>query len=272
MGSLMRLLNLTVHRLKSPGLTFKKTRWALLAFALAGHALVQAQTAAPATVAPPPAPLATASQANPKPAVVGKPGATTAIKTAAPIAAASADTKPLWKELTAVQQAALKPLAANWTTIDEAQKRKWIALSNNYATLPPAEQQIMHSRMAEWASLSQQQRSQARLNFAESNKLAPKEKAEKSASKAANWEAYQALSPAEKQKLADKAAPKPAGAAMAIKPPAPEKLATVPSTRLSPKPNEQGNKLPAIDGNALQPKAAGLPDVPVAPGPVNPKN
>ncbi len=178
----------------------------------------------------------------------------------------------MWKVLTPQQQTSLKPLAANWSTIEEAQKRKWIALSNNYATLPAPEQQKMHSRMAEWASLSQQQRTQARLNFAESNKLAPKEKAEKAASKAANWEAYQALSPEDKQKLAAKAAPKPAGAAMAIKPSTPEKLATVPSTRLSPKPNEQAKKLSAFDGNALQPKAAGVPDVPVAPDSVNPKN
>ena len=125
----------------------------------------------------------------------------------------------------------------------------------------------MHSRMAEWTSLSKQQRDQARLNFAESNKLAPKEKAAKTASKAADWEAYQALSPEEKQKLAAKSAPKPAGAAvLAVKPLPPEKLATVPSTRLSPKPNDRVSKLSAVDSNALQPKAPGAADVPGAPG------
>ncbi len=120
----------------------------------------------------------------------------------------------------------------------------------------------MHSRMAEWASLSQQQRTQARMNFAESNKLVPKEKAEKTATKTATWEAYQALSPEEKQKLAAKAAPKPAGAAMAIKPPLPAQLATVPATRNSPKGDERGNKSSAAEGNALQPKAAGATDIP----------
>ena len=228
--------------------------------ALTGGLVAQAQTTAPIGAQPPAKPpVQTPVQGAVKPPTIAK--------TATPITGAMVETKPLWRDLTPAQQASLKPLGANWSTIEEAQKRKWIALSNNYATLPPAEQQKMHSRMAEWSSLSQQQRTQARLNFAESNKLGPKEKAEKTAT----WEAYQALSPEDKQKLAAKT-PKPAGAAMAIKPPAPEKLATVPSTRLSPKPNEQANRLSAVDGHTLQPKAVDTHDVPGAPGSVIHKN
>lgn len=219
-------------------------------------ALAQTTTSSPAT-----APVAAPAQTNAKPAHVGKPLAPGVIKTATPtspaVAATAAQTKPLWKELTPAQQASLRPLAANWSTIEEAQKRKWIALSNNYATLPAAEQQKMHGRMAEWSSLSQQQRTQARLNFAESNKLSPKEKTEKTASKAADWEAYQALSPEEKQKLAAKASPKPTGAAMAIKPPPPAQLATVPSTRRTGKPGEASDKQTVVDSNTLLPKSAG---------------
>ncbi len=236
---------------------------------LAASLAAQAQTTGTAPVAAP-------GPSNSKPAAVGKPLAPGIVKTATPTAppatAATAETKPLWKELTPAQQASLRPLAANWSTIDEPQKRKWIALSNNYATLPPAEQQKMHSRMAEWASLSQQQRTQARMNFAESNKLVPKEKAEKAATKAADWEAYQALSPEDKQKLAAKAAPKPAGAAMAIKPATPAQLATVPSTRNSPKGDERGNRPSVVDGNALQPKAASTTDTPGVPGAAVQKN
>ncbi len=220
-----------------------------------------AQSTATAPVALPAAPTAA------KAATSSKPATPTVSKAAPAPTIASAETSPLWKELTPQQQTSLKPLAANWATIDAAQKRKWLALSNSYPTLPPPEQQKMHSRMAEWTSLSKQQRDQARLNFAESNKLAPKEKAAKTASKAADWEAYQALSPEEKQKLAAKSAPKPAGAAvLAVKPLPPEKLATVPSTRLSPKPNDRASKLSAVDSNALQPKAPGAADVPGAPG------
>ena len=231
---------------------------------LAGSFLAQAQ---------PTAPMVQPNATNP--ASAGKPSAPIpATKGGPPVAAAVVETKPLWKELTPGQQTALKPLAANWSIIDEPQKRKWLAISNNYPALPPAEQQKMHSRMAEWTSLSKQQRDQARLNFAESNKLAPKEKAAKTASKAADWEAYQALSPEEKQKLAAKATPKPAGAAVAVKSLLPEKLATVPSTRLSPKPNEIGAPPSGVNStaNALQPKAAGAPDAPGAPGSAIQKN
>lgn len=87
------------------------------------------------------------------------------------------------------------PLAASWNSLAESNKRKWIAIAANYPRLAPAEQEKLHSRMAEWVSLSQQQREQARLNFAESKRLTPTQKA-------ANWQAYQALSPEEKQKLA----------------------------------------------------------------------
>jgi hypothetical protein len=225
---------------------------ALVFVAISASMLVAGLTAQAQTTAT--SPIAQPAKTDAKPANVGKPLSPGVIKTATPIA--TTESKPLWKELTPAQQASLTPLAANWSTIEEAQKRKWIALSNSYATLPPAEQQKMHSRMAEWASLSQQQRTQARMNFAESNKLAPKEKAEKTASKTADWEAYQALSAEDKQKLAAKAAPKPAGAAMAIKPASPAQLATVPSTRRTAKSGDAPDKQTAVDSNTLLPKPA----------------
>ncbi len=136
--------------------------------------------------------------------------------------------KSAWQELTPAQQLSLKPLAANWNTLGEAKKRKWIAMAANYPRLAPAEQEKLHSRMAEWVSLSQKQRDQARLNFAQSKQLTPTQKA-------ATWQAYQALSPEEKQKLAISATPKPTGAAAAVKPVPPQKLAAIPVTRQTPK-------------------------------------
>lgn len=154
-------------------------------------------------------------------------GKMTAAKSTPPdIATPKPSVKPDWKELTAVQQQSLKPLAANWATMGEVQKRKWIAISKNYPSLPPTEQAKLHSRMTEWVTLTQQQRSQARLNFAETRKIAPTEKT-------ATWQAYQALSPEEKQKLAAKAGPKDKGAAVAIRPVSAQKLASVPVTRKS---------------------------------------
>lgn len=132
--------------------------------------------------------------------------------------------KPAWRDLTPAQQLSLTPLATKWDTLGEAQKRKWIAIAASYPNLSPAEQVTLHSRMTEWVSLSQQQRSQARLNFAKSKQLT-------SSQKTATWETYQALSPEDKKKLAVAATPKPAGAAIAVKPVSPRKLATIPLTK-----------------------------------------
>jgi len=127
-----------------------------------------------------------------------------------------------WNELSVAQQQALKPLAANWNSIDEAQKRKWLAVSQNFSTLAPAEQAKLHSRMTEWVALSPKQRTQARLNFAETKKVPADEKL-------AKWQAYQALSPDEKSRLAASAASRPTGAATAVKPVPAQKLATPPN-------------------------------------------
>lgn len=147
---------------------------------------------------------------------------------AAPVKSpAVATTQLAWRELTSQQQVALKPLAAKWASLPDSNRRKWLAISKNYASLPAAEQAKMHSRMSEWVSLSQRQRSEARLQYAQTKQLTPAEKA-------ATWQAYQALSVEERQKLAAKAAPKPVGAATATKPVPPQKLAAVPVTRKTP--------------------------------------
>ncbi|CAN7305138.1 DUF3106 domain-containing protein [Polaromonas sp. LjRoot131] len=159
-----------------------------------------------------------------KPATAAStPGAT---KPAASAPAKAAVSRPTWAELSPMQRQALAPLASSWNTnISEPQKRKWLEISKNYPSLPPEGQANLHSRMNEWVTLSPQQRAQARLNFAKTKELSKQLTPEE---KKAKWESYQALSPEEKQKLAAKASPKPAGAATAVKPVAPQKLAPVP--------------------------------------------
>jgi hypothetical protein len=103
-------------------------------------------------------------------------------------------TKPLWAEIKVDQQNALLPLQYEWTKLSEVQKRKWLEISKNFGKLQPEEQAKLHSRMKEWVALSPQQRAQARLNFSTAKTLAPEEKQKR-------WEAYQALSAEEKQKL-----------------------------------------------------------------------
>ena len=164
----------------------------------------------------------------------------------APTTGKSLASGPVWSQLTPSQQQALAPLASNWnTSMNEAQKRKWLEISKNHGALTPQAQATLNSRMIEWVALSPQQRAQARLNFGKtlelSRQLTPEEKK-------AKWEAYQALSPEEKQKLAATASPRPSGAATAIKPVAPQKLAIVPeqaASRQAFKPAPKISPLPA---------------------------
>lgn len=169
------------------------------------------------------APCLATAQAQAQPPSAGTGPVTVAKGAAAPRSNGKPITKPLWTDLTPAQQQALAPLSAKWDTVSEAQKRKWLALSQNFPKMSGAEQAKLHSRMTEWVALSPQQRTQARLNFGETKQLSPDDKK-------AKWEAYQALPAEEKSKLAAGAAKPPATAA-AVKPVAPDKLATVPKAK-----------------------------------------
>jgi hypothetical protein len=155
---------------------------------------------------------------------------------------------PKWSELTPAQQLALKPLLANWDSLSEARKRKWLAMSNNYAQMSNAEQSKLQSRMTEWVTLSAQQRNQARLNYVQARTISPTEKQ-------AKWEAYQALSPEEKRVLATKAPAVTKGAAPAVKPVAPQQLTVVPTSRQSVKPGQKiATATNKIDQKTLLPR------------------
>jgi hypothetical protein len=138
------------------------------------------------------------------------------------LSAAAVEAGPGWVTLTTPQKLALYPLSERWALLSEAQKRRWLTLAANFASLPAEEQAKFHERMTDWASLSAQQRNQARLNYAVTNRLAPDDKR-------AQWEAYQALSEEERMALAARGAPKPKGAATALRPVSPKKLAQVPA-------------------------------------------
>lgn len=207
--------------------------------------------------------LSKPAAAQTTPAIPG--AAASAGKSASPAAPRSPSaSRPTWSELTPMQQQALKPLAASWNTImSEQQKRKWLQISNNYPSLSPAEQATLHGRMNEWVLLSPQQRAQARLNFGKTQELSKQLTPEE---KKAQWQTYQALSPEEKQKLAAKASPKPAGAATAVKPVSPQKLAAVP-----PHPVPKPGSKPAVKNGDASGGATSMPIKPApAPGPVAP--
>lgn len=134
---------------------------------------------------------------------------------------------PGWQTLNTPQKLALYPLADRWALLSGLQKRRWLALSQGFGALPIEEQARLHDRMTEWASLSAQQRNQARLNFAVTHRLALEDKR-------SQWDAYQALSEEDKRKLAARAASKPQGAAPALRPVSPKKLVKVPAANNAP--------------------------------------
>ena len=126
--------------------------------------------------------------------------------------------------------------------------------------MPPQERATLHSRMTEWAALSPKERTQARLNFAETKKMPSDEKL-------SHWQAYQQLSAEEKARLAASGAKRPPGAATALKPTPPAmltmpqakpprhtasgKLAPVSAVAASaPRPTDQRAPLPAKPASA----------------------
>lgn len=149
---------------------------------------------------------------------------------AATAAKASGQPGPAWAALNPQQRQALAPLAATWDSLSAGQQRKWLEVSRNYPALPFADQAKMHGRMSEWVALSARERSAARLNFAATTEIAKELSPQE---KKAKWDAYQALSPDERKKLAKQASRPPAGAAPATRPVATQKLAILPSSSKS---------------------------------------
>jgi len=152
----------------------------------------------------------------------------------------SLDTSPRWAELSEAQQKALLPLQTLWPMLDVNRKRKWLVIAQNFSDMSESSQLLAQERMREWAALSPLQRSQARLNFAQTKQLSPDEKL-------AKWEAFQALNPEEKQKLPSSRMPSPKGAALAVKPMSPAKLTTPPVKK------EGQSSSPRIDTSQLNP-------------------
>ena len=159
----------------------------------------------------------------------------------------------LWQNLTYSQKKALAPLAPHWAQISPAQKNKWLAMSNNFDNLSPREQATLHNRMADWASLSPQQRAQARLNFNETKTLGADQKK-------SQWEAYQALSQDDRKKLAAQQTTKIQGAATASQPASPQKV--IPLQGKSPPTESISKTTPVIviDKKTLLPTTVAIPE------------
>lgn len=129
------------------------------------------------------------------------------------VTANAIEASPSWKALTPAQQAALKPMQAEWGTLDANRKKKWLVVAQRYQTLSSAEQARMHERMGQWAKLSPEQRSVARDNYSAvlSSPNASAAGVDSSPKNNLNeqWAKYQALPADKKASLAEQAA-KPA--------------------------------------------------------------
>jgi hypothetical protein len=158
-----------------------------------------------------------------------------------------------WQSLKGSQKKALAPLATHWAQISPAQRNKWLAMSNNFDNLSPKEQAILHARMADWSSLSPQQRALARLNFNETKTLG-------NDAKKSQWEAYQALSPEDKKKLAAQQTTGIQGAATASQAVSPRKVIPLSGKSI---PVETANKSTpgiVIDKKTLLPTVVAIPE------------
>ena len=106
--------------------------------------------------------------------------------------------RPAWAELTAEQQQVLAPLKADWDSLEPDRRQKWIAIAKRYPRMKAVEQERVQRRMQTWATLSPEQRRQARENYKHLAKT-PREQRDKKLREA--WAEYQALPPSERQSL-----------------------------------------------------------------------
>lgn len=173
--------------------------------------------------------------------------------------------RPAWSELTPAQKEALAPLAAEWHTLSEFHRRKWLQIAARYQKLPPADQQRARQRMEEWIKLTPQQRRLARENF-QINRTVPTER------KTEAWDRYQQLTEAQKRELAaaDKVPPRP-GAVSAL--PSGRKPATAPVRTGShgsggaSEPVARGASAPSASAPAVAASAGTVADAASAPAP-----
>lgn len=131
---------------------------------------------------------------------------------------------PSWKDIQAAQRQVLMPLRDHWDNMGALTKRRWLVLADRYPQMDEGERTKLVSRMHTWASLSAQQRTQARLNFANAKRLSPQDLQ-------AKWEEYRALSEAEKARLAEQARKTKASAAKKAK----RRLARIPASGAAPR-------------------------------------
>jgi hypothetical protein len=96
-----------------------------------------------------------------------------------------------WDRLSAVERQTLEPLRDTWSTLTVEQQDKWRAIAHRVQGRPRHVRRRLAARIAQWASLSPDQRAHARLNFLElAKRYDTRQRREQ-------WRAYQSTKPAE---------------------------------------------------------------------------
>jgi hypothetical protein len=204
--------------------------------------------------------VASAAAQPPAPGKVQPPAAKAqAAHPAAPKGPPKSYDKPLWRDLSAQQQAALEPLSGEWDQMEGVRKRKWLEMAAKFASMKPEEQQRMRERMREWVRLTPAQRNLARENYNRIRKIAPTR-----SQKAATWQSYQQLPEDEKKKLAAQASGRKRAAANAARKSTSRIHSSAAACPTGTVKNTQSATPPCVPAPAAPPVA------PVVPAPVEP--
>jgi len=185
------------------------------------------------------------------PAPLTKPTATTSAAAKAASLAGRPDVRPLWTELTPLQQQVLGPFALEWNKFDSNHKSKWLTIVGKFTTMTPEQQIRLEKNISDWANMTPEQHRLARESYARAKKLDAEQKA-------AQWQQYQQLPEEQKQKLAADAKTK-------------KRIANLPSLQNKPKtvdPLKSTKKSPATRTPATANRVA-LPPAPVAAAPAD---
>lgn len=110
------------------------------------------------------------------------------------------DRSPSWASLTPAQKQVLAPLQRDWSSIEPARRQKWLEVAARYPQMPVEERERLQARMSEWARMTPAQRATARQQFQEVRRVPDEERQ-------ARWQAYQSLTPEERDRLAQRAKP-----------------------------------------------------------------
>jgi len=183
------------------------------------------------------------AQVPPKPAASGA--------STRPPATSRVEQGPSWSALKPGQREALKPLERDWANIDTPRKQKWLEIADRYPNLPPQDQARLQARMTEWASLTPQERGQARLNYQQAKQSPAQDRQ-------ASWEAYQALPPEQRRELAVRTMTASSGTGL----PGP---LSAPGSSSPTQADRAGRAAPQPKSNTVPDSALAAPPKPVAP-------